>query len=40
MLPRVADEHTGINLTGQTINCRNSLQVFAMVHLGCNCAKV
>lgn len=35
MLPRVVDEHTRINLTGQTINCRNSLQLFVMMPLGC-----
>lgn len=40
MLPRVVDEHTRINLTGQTINCRNSLQLFAMVYLGCDCTKI
>lgn len=27
MLPRVADEHTRINITRQTINCRNSLKL-------------
>lgn len=40
MLPRLADEHTRINLTVQTINCRNSLQLFVTVHRGCNCAKI
>lgn len=27
MLPRVADEHTRINITRQTINCRNNLKL-------------
>lgn len=40
MLPRVVDEHTGISLTGQTINCRSSLQLFAIAYLGCNCKKI
>lgn len=28
MLPRVADEHTRINITRQTINCRDSLKLW------------
>lgn len=28
MLPRVVDEHTKINITRQTINCRNSLKLW------------
>lgn len=28
MLPRVVDEHTRINITRQTINCRNSLKLW------------
>lgn len=28
MLPRIVDEHTKINITRQTINCRNSLKLW------------
>lgn len=38
MLPKVADEYTRIDSTGQTINCRNNLQPSVPVHLGYNCA--